>query len=36
MMLGHPVQFTVMKTRPHGILRLTYDTKLQILTEPAP
>jgi len=36
MMLGHPVQFTVMKTRPHGIARLTYDTKLQILTEPAP
>jgi len=36
MMLGHPVQFTVMKTRPHGILRLTYDTKLQILSEPAP
>ncbi len=36
MMLGHPVQFTVMKTRPHGILRLTYDTNLQILTEPAP
>jgi len=25
-----------MKTRPHGIVRLTYDTKLQILTEPAP
>jgi len=36
MMLGHPVQFSVMKTRPHGIVRLTYDTKLQILTEPAP
>jgi transitional endoplasmic reticulum ATPase len=36
MMLGHPVQFSVMKTRPHGIIRLTYDTKLQILTEPAP
>jgi len=36
MMLGHPVQFTVMKTRPHGIVRLTYDTKLQILSEPAP
>jgi len=36
MMLGHPVQFTVMKTRPHGIVRLTYDTKLQILAEPAP
>ncbi|MEM2914629.1 MAG: CDC48 family AAA ATPase, partial [Candidatus Bathyarchaeia archaeon] len=36
MMLGHPVQFTVTKTRPHGIVRLTYDTNLQILTEPAP
>ncbi|MCD6592969.1 CDC48 family AAA ATPase [Candidatus Bathyarchaeota archaeon] len=36
MMLGHPVQFTVMKTRPRGIVRLTYDTKLQILSEPAP
>jgi transitional endoplasmic reticulum ATPase len=36
MMLGHPVQFSIMKTRPHDIVRLTYDTKLQILTEPAP
>jgi len=36
MMLGHPVQFTVTKTRPRGIVRMTYDTKLQILTEPAP
>ncbi len=36
MMLGHPVQFSVTKTRPYGIVRLTYDTKLQILTEPAP
>ncbi len=36
MMLGHPVQFTVMKTNPHGVVRLTYDTKMQILTEPAP
>jgi len=36
MMLGHPVQFTVTKSRPHGIVRLTYDTKLQILAEPAP
>jgi len=35
MMLGHPVQFTVTKTRPHGIVRMTYDTQLQILTEPA-
>ena len=36
MMLGHPVQFTVTRTRPRGIVRMTYDTKLQILTEPAP
>ncbi len=36
MMLGHPVQFTVSKTRPHGIVRMTYDTQLQIMTEPAP
>ena len=36
MMLGHPVQFTVTKTRPRAIVRMTYDTKLQILTEPAP
>ncbi len=36
MMLGHPVQFTVTKTRPHGIVRMTYDTKLQILAEPVP
>jgi transitional endoplasmic reticulum ATPase len=36
MMLGHPVQFTVMKARPHGVVRLTYDTSLQIMTEPAP
>ncbi|MFQ6094793.1 MAG: CDC48 family AAA ATPase [Candidatus Bathyarchaeia archaeon] len=36
MMLGHPVQFTVTKTRPRGIVRMTYDTRLQILTEPAP
>jgi len=34
MMLGHPVQFTATKTRPHGIVRMTYDTQLQILTEP--
>jgi len=34
MMLGHPVQFTVTKTRPRGIVRMTYETSLQILTEP--
>ncbi|MEM0010095.1 MAG: CDC48 family AAA ATPase [Candidatus Bathyarchaeia archaeon] len=36
MMLGHPVQFIVTKTRPHGVVRLTYDTNLQILPEPVP
>jgi len=36
MMLGHAIPFTVTKARPHGIVRITYDTKLQILAEPAP
>jgi len=36
MMLGHAIPFTVTKTRPHGIVRITYDTNLQILAEPAP
>ncbi|MCD6465115.1 AAA family ATPase, partial [Candidatus Bathyarchaeota archaeon] len=36
MMLGHPVRFVVTRTRPHGIVRLTYDTHLTILPEPAP
>jgi transitional endoplasmic reticulum ATPase len=36
MMLGHPIQFTVTKTRPRGIVGMTYDTQLQILTEPPP
>ncbi|NIP67442.1 CDC48 family AAA ATPase [Candidatus Bathyarchaeota archaeon] len=36
MMLGHAIPFTVTKTRPHGIVRMTYDTNLQILNEPAP
>ncbi|MCJ7783124.1 MAG: CDC48 family AAA ATPase, partial [Desulfobacterales bacterium] len=34
MMLGHSVQFTVAKTQPHGIVKMTHDTRLQILTEP--
>jgi len=34
MMLGHAIPFTVTKTRPHGIVRITYETNLQILTEP--
>ncbi len=36
MMLGHAIPFTVTKTRPHGIVRITYETNLQILTEPLP
>lgn len=35
MMLGHPVHFTVAKTQPHGIVKMTHDTTLKILTEPA-
>ncbi|MGD8505320.1 MAG: CDC48 family AAA ATPase [Candidatus Bathyarchaeota archaeon] len=36
MMLGHHIPFMVTKTRPHGIVRITYDTNLQILNEPVP
>ena len=36
MMLGHAIPFTITKIRPHGIVRMTYDTNLQILNEPAP
>jgi len=36
MMLGHAIPFAVVKTRPHGIVRITHDTHLQILNEPAP
>jgi transitional endoplasmic reticulum ATPase len=36
MMLGHAIPFTVTKTRPHGIVRITYETALQILNEPMP
>ena len=36
MMLGHPIQFSVVKTRPSGIVRLTYDTRLTILSEDRP
>jgi len=36
MMIGHPVRFTVTKTRPHGIVRLTHNTDAQILAEPLP
>lgn len=34
MMLGHSVQFSVAKTQPHGIVKMTHDARLQILTEP--
>ncbi|KPV62335.1 MAG: VCP-like ATPase [Candidatus Bathyarchaeota archaeon BA2] len=36
MMLGHAIPFTVTKTRPHGIVRITHGTNVQILTEPVP
>ena len=36
MMLGHAIPFTVTKSRPHGIVRITKDTNFQILNEPAP
>ncbi len=36
MMLGHAIPFTVSKTRPHGIVKVTSETKLTILNEPAP
>ncbi len=34
MMLGHSVQFTVAKMQPQGIVKMTNDTILQILTDP--
>ncbi len=36
MMLGQAIPFTVTKTRPHGVVRMTYETNLQILSEPTP
>jgi transitional endoplasmic reticulum ATPase len=36
MMLGHAIPFTVTKTRPHGIVKVTVETRLTILNEPAP
>ncbi len=36
MMLGHAIPFTVTKTRPHGIVKVTSETRLTILNEPAP
>ena len=35
MMLGHAIPFTVTKTRPHGICKVTAETRLTILNEPA-
>ena len=36
MMLGQAIPFTVTKTRPHGIVRITYETRFQILSGPVP
>ena len=36
MMLGHAIPFMVSKTRPHGIIKVTTETRLTILNEPAP
>jgi transitional endoplasmic reticulum ATPase len=36
MMLGHAIPFMVTKTRPHGIIKVTAETRLSILNEPAP
>jgi len=36
MMLGHAIPFRVTKARPHGIVRISHGTNLQILAEPAP
>jgi transitional endoplasmic reticulum ATPase len=36
MMLGHAIPFVVTKTRPLGIVKVTADTKLTILSEPMP
>ncbi|MCS7114598.1 MAG: CDC48 family AAA ATPase [Nitrososphaerota archaeon] len=36
MMLGHAIPFVVTKTRPHGIVKVTAETKLTILSEPSP
>jgi transitional endoplasmic reticulum ATPase len=36
MMLGHAIPFSVSKTRPHGIVKITAESRLTILNEPAP
>ncbi len=33
---GSPVYFTVLKTRPHGIVRVSPTTSIQIMAEPIP
>jgi len=36
MMIGHAIPFTVTKTHPHGIVKVTAETRLTILNEPVP
>ena len=36
MMLGHAIPFRVTKSRPHGIVRISHGTGVQIMAEPAP
>jgi transitional endoplasmic reticulum ATPase len=36
MMLGHAIPFMVSKTRPHGIIKVTAESRITILNEPAP
>jgi len=36
MMLGHSIPFLVVKTRPMGIVRVTHDTEISVLSEPVP
>ncbi|MGD8565179.1 MAG: CDC48 family AAA ATPase [Candidatus Bathyarchaeota archaeon] len=36
MMLGHAIPFNVTKTRPHDIVKVSAQTTLNILSEPAP
>jgi transitional endoplasmic reticulum ATPase len=36
MMLGHAIPFRVTKSRPHGIVRISHSTNVQIMAEPAP
>ena len=36
MMLGHAIPFMVSKTRPHGIIKVTAESRITILNEPTP